>query len=293
MSTFKVNPPKIKLIAYTPDPLSVIYEVWQRAKDGPILPKDQYGGWDGQDDRRVAEVATFRKLIFDYTQVPEMVQFTWWLEGVPRAFFDQVVRHRKTSIFARSQRVRKQTGFADKGEYLTTGPIMEREEDDVEGTKGIKQIIYDQAMRSAQNAYEDLLELGVPVEDARGILPLHLRTGFAWATTLRDLAETFRTRTCNLLQQEYWGPVMQAIRAELVAIDPELEIIFHPPCQRGMGCVSTHDAQIRADATISGRHDLHPCQIWADQFADQTVGKQLYHIIDAGGSRWAKGPSDV
>lgn len=283
MSTFKDNPPVVEMLAHTPRPLSVIYEIWQRAKDQPILPTI-WGGFPNPA-RRTAEVETFRKLIFDYTQVPEMVQFTWWLEGVPRAFFDQVVRHRKTSIFARSQRVRKQDGFASKREYLTTGPI---------NNDSMAENLYRMSMLQVEKAYERLLALGIPVEDARGILPLHLRTGFAWATSLRDLAECFRTRTCNLLQQEYWGPVMLEIRKHLVSIDPELEVIFQPPCDRGAGCVSTHDAQIRADATIEGRADLHPCRKWVDKgFATKAVGEKLYAIVEAGGSRWAKGPSEV
>ena len=285
MSTYKDNPPQITLIAHTPDPLSVLYEVWQRARDYPILRK-------GHPLRRADEVELFRKLIFDYTQIPEMVSFTWWFEGVPRAFFDQVVRHRKTSMFARSQRVRDQQAFATKGEYLTTTRLLELEDGPVSAPGGgaVARSVYDGAMRDIQTAYETLIALGIPIEDARGILPLHLRTGFAWGTSLRDLAECFRIRTCHLLQQEYWGPVMREIRAHLVAIDPELDVIFAPPCKREGKCVSTFDAQIRADAVIAGKPVMDPCRIWSTMFAADDIRAKLDDAVDAGTTRWAKSP---
>lgn len=285
MSTWEKNPPRVELIGFTPHPLSVIYEIWCRAKDIPIEPR---GSWDPPFTqnlkRREAEVETFRKLVFDYTQIPEMVSFTWWLEGVPRAFFDQVVRHRKTSMFARSQRVRLQKDFADKGEYLTTSECAK---------DNMREVVYDLAMRQSEKAYNELLELGVPAEDARGVLPLHLRTGFAWGTSLRDLTETFRTRTCHLLQQEYWAPIAKRMRRYLRDIDPELEVIFKPPCQRGAGCVSTHDAELRVKAVAEGRTDMHPCRIWTDQFADQSTKNTLNAMVSAGSLRWATSPEEA
>lgn len=279
MTTFKERPASVTLISYTPNPLDTVYQVWCRAKDFEELPR-------ASPERRAAVVDAFKRLIFDYTQIPEMVGFCWWIDDVPRAFFDQVVRHRKTAVFARSQRVRRQLNFARRGEYLTTTPIT-RDPQAI--------VVYEAAMHQVEMAYGRLLELGVPQEDARGILPLHLRTGFGWGTSLRDLADVFRTRTCHLLQQEYWAPVAAGMRRALATIDPELDMIFQPPCKRGAGCVSDHDAALRAGVVIKGEHPdpAPPCRLWADMFAPADVVGPLKAAVAAGRAKWAVSPEEM
>jgi hypothetical protein len=292
MSTWKENPPKVELLIGPSDPLSVIYEVWQRARDGtdrdfPWLPKTHIHCPRSEDDspRREAEVRLFRKLIFDYTQIPEILEFGWWLGGVPRAFFDQAVRHRKTSMFARSQRVIPETDFADRENYLTTSPIS---------SDPYAREVYRKGMGVVQEAYKTLLEMGVPVEDARGILPLHLRTGFMWGTSLRDMAEVFRTRTCHVLQQEYWGPIIQQMSAMCVKIDPELDIIFQPPCLRPENqCVSKTEAMIRVTETVAGlRTDLKPCRLWIEKYETPELAAVVLDRVAEGKTKWAQAPED-
>jgi flavin-dependent thymidylate synthase len=235
--------------------------------------------------RRAAVVKTFKELIFDYTQIPEMVGFAWWLEGVPRSFFDQAVRHRKTSIFARSQRVRDHSTFADDGDYLTTRDIWEHDD---------RLIEYETTMKYIQGSYERLLKMGTPVEDARGLLPLHLRTGFAWGTTLRDLVEVFNKRTCHLLQQEYWGPIAQQMLHQLAKVDPELEHIFSPPCVKTGVCISPVEAQDRTRAyLVEGRKDLRPCRIWNARFEKHEAATAIKRAVDNGLIQWATSPEEA
>ncbi len=279
MSTFEQNPPKIKFLGGERDPLGKIYEVWQRSRDYPVIQV-------GLPARRIAEVKLFHQLIFDFTQIPEFCTWSWWIDGMPRSFFDQMVRYRKTAFFARSQRIRDQRGFTDRGEYLTTPRIA----------KNIDwKITYDAAMVMIDAAYTDLLNAGCPAEDARGLLPLHLRTGFAWSMSLRDLAQDiFRARTCHLMQQDYWAHLATQMRKDLENIDTELGTIFRPPCARDGTCISPIEAQARNDAVLGAngatkRMDLYPCRIWVKKFTKNETEQHLITkaVGSEGGTQWA------
>jgi thymidylate synthase (FAD) len=289
MSTFKDNPPEVKLITSTPDPLGTIYEVWNRSRDLVVLPKTI--GTQGNMKRRQVEIAMFRKLIFEFTQIPEFITFSWWIDGMPRSFFDQMTRYRKTGFFARSQRIRDQRGFAARGEYLTTPEIDENDR---------ATIVYDYAMVHIDVAYAKLIELGIPAEDARGILPLHLRTGFGWTFSLRDFAqEIAKARTCHLLQQEYWAWLLHAMRKQMVLIDPQLDFLFRPPCQRGMDCLSRIEAEQRREAVLGEREDgvtrfdLHPCRIYTEEFMNEPAKSAVEKLVAEGKTRWAKSMEDI
>jgi hypothetical protein len=224
-------------------------------------------------------------LAFEFTQIPEFPKYSWWIDGMPRSFFDQMTRYRKTGFFARSQRIRDQQGFAARGEYLTTPTIA-----------GHKQAskIYRNVMRQIDGAYTKLVKMGVPAEEARGVLPLHLRTGFGWTLTLRDLAAVFNARTCHLLQQDYWAHVGERMRLDLCAIDPELNILFQPPCMKGRGCLSKVEADARIEAiTTGGRMDLFPCSIYNEKFATPESALRVQRLINMGQTRWASSMQDV
>lgn len=285
MSTFKDNPPEVKLISYTRDPLGVMYEVWNRSRDLEVIPKGPETALYLK--RRTAEKELFEKLIYEFTQIPEFIQFGWWIDGMPRAFFDQMTRYRKTGFFARSQRIRDQRGFSKRGEYLTTPEIE---------TNDAAKVIYKETMSTIDKGYASLLALGIPVEDARGLLPLHMRTGFGWTFSLRDLAQSItRARTCHLLQQEYWAYVLQSMMEQLCEIEPELEILFMPPCKRPGGeCLSKIEAHQRTEAVLGlredgeVRYDLHPCRIWTERFMVDPERTRVLELVASGKTRWAQ-----
>lgn len=278
MTTFRERPPTVTLMSGEDDPLDVIHEVWCRSRD------KSPGLIETTARRKLAE-ETFDQIIFDYTQIPEFIKYAWWVEGVPRSFFDQAVRHRKTSMFARSQRVRDCRNFASNGDYLTTHEIAKDDR---------RREVYETAMWTIETAYAELVKLGTPVEDARGLLPLHLRTGFGWGTTLRDLVDLFDKRTCHLLQQEYWAPVAEQMKTQLVEeVDPKLEVIFQPPCIKKGVCISPVEATDRTIAVLGGRYDLHPCRIWNARFEKPDSASEVDEYVKDGTTRWAVSPQEV
>ena len=244
--------------------------MWCRSRDLPY------------PDTAGKETELWHQLAFEFTQIPEMVKYTWWIDGMPRSFFDQMTRYRKTGFFARSQRIRDQRNFWDSGEILTTPEIAESES---------RSEIWAKVMEMIQWGYRELLDDGCPAEDARGMLPLHLRTGFAWTLTLRDIAEVFRARTCHLLQQSYWSIIIERFRDDLRDVDTRLDILFQPPCKRPEGqCLSRIEANQRITAVTEGRMDLHPCRIYHDEYEPDLV---VIAAIEKGLTRWAESSDEA
>lgn len=276
MTTFAEHPPTVKFLGGPTNPLSIMTEAWCRSRDLEI-PKD------GTENRELA-VNTWRMLAFEFTQIPEMVKYTWWIDDMPRSFFDQMTRYRKTGFFARSQRIRNQSGFAARGEYLTTPTIASHKQ----AAK-----IYRNAMRQIDGAYTKLIKIGVPAEEARGLLPLHLRTGFTWTLTLRDIKDVFRARTCHLLQQDYWAHIGERMRLDLCKIDEELGILFKPPCQVDGTCLSNVEAQARIKALGEGRMDLFPCRIYNEKFTPPEPALAVQRMVNTGQTRWASSMEEV
>jgi thymidylate synthase ThyX len=153
-------------------------------------------------------------------------------------------------------------------------------------------------MSIIDEAYRDLLSLGVPTEDARGIAPLHLRSGMGISLTFRDLSDMFRSRTCHVLQQTYWAPIARQMARDLEKIDKELLIVFNPPCLRPeKRCVSVIEARTRSEhvLAINGkaqRNDLYPCRIYNAMFEDSRIAHSIDGLVRAGVTRWAPSPQE-
>ena len=62
---------------------------------------------------------------------------------------------------------------------------------------------YDFAAVNSLTAYKTMIDSGVPIQDARGILPLNITTNIIVGTNLRTLHETAKVRLCFRTQGEY------------------------------------------------------------------------------------------
>lgn len=110
----------------------------------------------------------------------------------------ELAEHSLISLFALAQVADAQQTMRllnmEKFEYVT-GPTIKRDEDAT--------VIYDGAMDMIQNTYDKLIDMGVAVEDARGILPTNICTNIIAQFNLRTLAEMGKSRTGKRTQNEY------------------------------------------------------------------------------------------
>lgn len=120
----------------------------------------------------------------------EHVSFTFGVEGVSRALLAQITRHRVGASFSvRSQRYCSE----DKFQYVIPPSI---EKHDVHGIR------YKALMAEIQSFYNRLVELGVPKEDARMVLPNACETRMVVTMNVRELWHFFNLRCCTRAQAE-------------------------------------------------------------------------------------------
>ena len=109
----------------------------------------------------------------------EHASFTFAIDGVSRALTHQLVRHRLASFNQQSQRYVK---FKDGLPYVkpeSIAAVLEADE------------LFEGIMDGVQRAYARMLELGVPAEDARFILPNAVETKIVVTMNARELLHFF------------------------------------------------------------------------------------------------------
>jgi len=120
----------------------------------------------------------------------EFIDYIFAIEGVSRGFTHQFVRTRTNSYAQQSMRVTDMEGF----DYIT-GPSI--------GEESTARVGYDWIMDQINKQYKELIDSGVAIEDARGILPTNIATNIVAKINLRTLSDMARSRTGGRTQGEY------------------------------------------------------------------------------------------
>jgi thymidylate synthase (FAD) len=141
-------------------------------------------------DLETAKRILKRVVGYGHVSVIEHASFTFSIEGVSRAMTHQLVRHRIASYTQQSQRY---VTYDTLEKYVTPSSI----ERDVEAKK-----IYDEILEKISGAYRKLLNLKIPKEDARFILPNAAKTNIIATMNARELHHFFNLRCCARAQWE-------------------------------------------------------------------------------------------
>ncbi len=148
----------------------------------------------------------------------EHASYTFAVDGVSRALTHQLVRHRIASFNQQSQRYVK---FADGVPVVKPGTVA----DDSEASR-----IFDETVDAIEAAYARLLELGIPAEDARYLLPNAAESKIVITMNVRELLHFFSLRCCNRAQWE----IREMAHRMLELARPTAPYIF---LDAGAGCV--------------------------------------------------------
>jgi len=121
--------------------------------------------------------------------------FTFKLTGIPRAMTHQIVRHRQMSFGQQSYRV--SSCYSDPVRIPVS--LLERTEE------GSDEMIkkYIKTVKDMRKVYKELIEFGIPMEQARAIMPMGTCTKIAVTMRLRDMIEYFKGRTSGIAQDEH------------------------------------------------------------------------------------------
>ncbi len=155
-----------------------------------------------------------------HLSVLEHANFTFGVDGISRSASHQLVRHRLASYSQQSQRY---VTFDKNNEYVTPPSIAERPD--------IKKR-FEEAAAGIYAIYGELLEAGLPAEDARFILPNAACTKIIITMNARELLHFFRLRGCERAQWEIRDMAIDMVRLAKEAAP----VIFKdagPACVRG------------------------------------------------------------
>jgi thymidylate synthase (FAD) len=187
---------EVTLIAYTPNPEDVLAEAVSECYQSK------------------PSVAAVRNCIArGHTSVLEHGNWTFKIKGVSRSLLAQLTRHRiGVSPTAQSQRYVKQYDV----EYIVPPSIM------LDSTAAV---VFGKALDQIDYAYAKLIELGIPQEDARYILPNACPTSLVLTMNLRSLMHLWKLRCDQHAQWEVRG-LAERIRDMVLDTLPSLKDII-------------------------------------------------------------------
>ncbi len=208
---------RVELLYHTPDPERAIATA-ARLCYAPIGASELIEGMSEERMYHVLETV----LAGGHFSTLEHASFTFAVEGVSRTLSHQLVRHRLASYEQQSQRYVK---YKDGVEIIKPASIAENAEASQR---------FDELMADIQAAYEAFLQMGVPAEDARYVLPNATETKLIMTMNARELRHFFDIRCCNRAQWEIRDMAWKML--ELVRpIAPFVFADAGPGCVRG-GC---------------------------------------------------------
>jgi flavin-dependent thymidylate synthase len=253
---------KVYLLSANPDPLGSIAAACKMYEGKPT-----YNLFDITDRERWHY---WKQVQRTHLKAPlEFVNFHFLIEGVTRAFTHQMVRQR-TAVYAQeSLRFAVKENMASEAALPPSIP---------EGSRQHR--VWLETLGNVEYAYNELVNSGVPAEDARGLLPHATTTRLHYGTNLRGLLDHAGNRLCTQAQFEWrkvFIEIMNAIRhyedswqwKELGSFRPST---FAPICYQKGHC--PFQASFDRQCTIRERVERFasqgvPSERWADEH--QTV----------------------
>ncbi len=176
---------KVSLVVHTPDPdrlcaQAALVSKWPK---GWSEFKDL---WNDKTDMRHLTDAIEK----GHVSVIEHACFTFSLEGISRSCSHQTVRHRIASHTQQSQRY---VHLQDPDAFVIPETIQENE-------KARK--LFQEQLKAQFSTYERLIDLGIPKEDARFVMPNATKTNIMVTMNARELLHFFALRCCERTQWE-------------------------------------------------------------------------------------------
>lgn len=199
---------KVTLISYTPNAEALLVFTKQaRLGLSPARLAD-IGAWPRE--KIMAELAYMSQTI---PSSWEFVEYVFLVEGVSRAYTHQQVRTRAASYAQQSLRVVNKSDF----EYVYPRRPMNNEAHRWLG----------RALTAIKAAYEGMIAEGVPVEDARGILPTNIATNIVCKFNLRTMSDLAASRSGGRTQGEYQA-VVAAMCDAVLEVHPWAGLFLFP-----------------------------------------------------------------
>jgi len=208
--------PKAELIDYTDNPernVATAARLCYSKKGAAQLNKDM--------SREKVEDLVRKVVGMGHTSTLEHTYFFFHVQ-CSRVTSHQIVRQRiGTSYSQRSQRYVTEDNF----DYIVPPKIKKNE-------KAYK--MFKEKMGELEDTYLQLIEMGVPKEDARFILPT-IKTNIVISYNARSLMHFIKLRACNRAQWEIRSLARQML-SEVKKVAPVIFENAGPPCETDLEC---------------------------------------------------------
>jgi len=203
----------VELLQYTPEPEKTV-ALAARLCYSPA----SIGRLREQLDTSGIETLLDKIMSLGHHSVLEHASFTFGIEGISRVTTHQLVRHRIASFSQQSQRY-----VSHKEEFTSIMP------DSIADNSEARHIFAFMS-ETVHKAYAQLVDMGIPAEDARYILPNATETKIIMTMNARELLHFFALRCCQRAQWEIREMSVEMLRV-VKKIAP---VIFR---EAGPGCV--------------------------------------------------------
>lgn len=203
----------VSLISYTPDPERTIAAA-ARVSTSPVGAAKLKGKLTPEAVDRMLT----RLLDSGHLSTFEHASFTFAIEGISRVTSHQLVRHRMASYTQQSQRYVSMK----EADYITPATV---------GAKPEFEARYRDMVRECQRLYLEMLNAGIPAEDARYVLPSGVETKLVMTMNARELLHACSLRLCLRAQWEI-VELFEKIKAEVERVAPRLGAELMPKCYR-------------------------------------------------------------
>ena len=265
----------VRLLSHTTDPINTLKAIWDASRSNDPIPDPS------EKEEHTAEARElFEKILNSGIPVAENISFTFLLEGVSISLREQLVRHRigvkagerlgvdfipdlaDSTWWAQSMRILDMGLFFEDDRYIIADTIRENPQ---------ALIIYEQQMSDAEDAYNDLLNQGIPKEDARDVIPLGATHRLTWTLNLAALKHIVGKRGCWILQLGLWKPVILGMIEELATkIDPIFRNLVQPPCMN-KGAFTECKFKLDNERRLAGEDEIPPCALYLVEHANEAM----------------------
>jgi thymidylate synthase ThyX len=239
--------------------------------------------------------STIELLLREEVPCAENLNFVFAIEAMPIALREQMVRHRvghkfgdrigadivpdltDSTWWSQTMRVLDMGGFFKHGNFYIPDSIAEWAS--VPGP-GTPYDVYMRAMKTIEDAYNQLIAAGIPKEDARMLIPLGSTHRITWGCNLKNLMHVVGKRGCWISQAGLWHELLEGMIGELAdKVHPIFRTIVNPPCIKGENTWVGCPIQMVNQERITGEDGFPPCPLYLNHYPDDAVQISMGHAM--------------
>jgi thymidylate synthase (FAD) len=202
---------QVRLVSYSPDPERLITTAARQTRSREDST-EIYRSMDEDGVKRMINLLRGRGHLSPF----EHVSFTFLVSEISRACSHQLVRHRLASYSQQSQRSIEVL----EDNFVVPPSVLENHEAHKKFRKALVEVV---------DAYNKLLSLGIPLEDARFIVPQASMTKILVTMNARELLHFFSLRLCLKAQWEI-REVAEMMLKEAKKVAPNIFDKVGPRC---------------------------------------------------------------